>query len=248
MDQTNTAEAQTTAGRRHDRRWGRVRGGIVVVSALGLVGTLLVNALFTDVATNPNNVFSSGTVDINTTPSESVAIAYPTMAPGDFISAPIVVTNSGTLDLRYALKSVTTNDAGLVPVLKMWIRSGGTAGSCLSAMSIAAFQGWGTAGTAGDRWGVATSMEDAAGTGGAILGSVAGTKLIGDAATGQNGTINVGAGDRVLAPAAAETLCVRILLPTNTTGAGTGAVPTPAYQASSATAVFTFDAEQTKNN
>lgn len=47
------------------------------------------------------------------------------------------------------------------------------------------------------------------------------------------------AGDRSLAPAASETLCFRVELPI-----GTGNT----YQATSASATFTFDAEQTANN
>ena len=66
----------------------------------------------------------------------------------------------------------------------------------------------------------------------ADLGSIAGIKTFGDPAQGAD------TGDRTLAPAASETLCFRVELPLATTGP----------QATSTTATFTFDAEQTQNN
>ena len=66
----------------------------------------------------------------------------------------------------------------------------------------------------------------------ADLGSVAGINVIGDSTQGAD------AGDRTLAPAASETLCFRVDLPLATTGP----------QATTTTATFTFDAEQTQNN
>ena len=66
----------------------------------------------------------------------------------------------------------------------------------------------------------------------ADLGSGAGINVIGDPAQGAD------SGDRTLAPAASETLCFRVDLPLATTGP----------QATTTTATFTFDAEQTQNN
>jgi hypothetical protein len=217
--------------------WRKARGVVVVAGALSVAGTLLVNALFTDTASVPNNTFASGTVDIATTPNGTVAIAYNAMAPGDVVTAPITVTNSGTLDLRYAVTS-TTNPSGLDADLKMWIRTGGTDTACTAATTWAGFAGWGTAGAAGDVYG--TAAAGSADASGAVVGSSTGTNIIGNPSAGAH------AGDRVLPPTTgnSEVLCVRVLLPVTASGVG----PTGGSQGKTTTTTFLFSAEQTKNN
>lgn len=66
-----------------------------------------------------------------------------------------------------------------------------------------------------------------------MLGSTAGTKVLGDAATGAQ------AGDRTLASGANEVLCLQVSLPIATGNT---------YSNRTTTAVLRFDAEQTVNN
>ena len=153
----------------------------VVASALGLV-TVSSLALFTDNAQSGPNTFSTGTVDIAADPANA-AFSPGAMAPGDEVVAPITVTNGGTLDLRYAVTSTTTDDT-LASQLQLTIRSGVT--DCSVA-----------------NWDASGTEVRAAGA----LGSQAGSPLIGDVASGGQ------AGDRTLAPSAVETLCLHVELP-----------------------------------
>lgn len=158
----------------------------LVVLAL-LVGLLTVSALalFTDSASVPANTFSTGTVDISTSPT-SALVTFSNMAPGDQVTAPITVTNAGTLQLRYAVTSVTTENT-LAAQLDMTIKSSVT--TCTNG-------GFGGSGT------VLYGPGD--------LGSTAGVNVIGDPAQGGQ------AGDRTLAAGANEILCFNVSLPLST--------------------------------
>lgn len=103
----------------------RITPGRVALTALVLliaVSALVVTslALFTDSATVTSNTFSTGRVDINATRADA-AVSISAMAPGDQDTTEITVANSGSLDLRYAIESTTTEDvlaAQLVLTLK----------------------------------------------------------------------------------------------------------------------------------
>ena len=84
--------------------------GITVVTLLAFaafvsIGTL---ALFTDSATVDNNTFSTGSVDINAAPA-SALVTYSDMMPGDTVTDDLVVSNGGSGELRYAIRSSATN-------------------------------------------------------------------------------------------------------------------------------------------
>ncbi len=81
-------------------------------------------AVFTDLTTSDGNTFTSGTVDLTVAPA-TAAITLSGMAPGDRIAKPIDVTNSGVLDLRYAVDSATTDDV-LASALELTVKSGVT--------------------------------------------------------------------------------------------------------------------------
>ncbi len=173
---------------------------IVVVSLAGLIG--IASALFTSQKIVDNNLFTSGTVVLNTSPADMV-VTFSNMAPGDEYTAPITVTNEGTLDLRYAVKSVATDTdgKGLMGQLDLTIKTG--VADCSNA-------GFGTGGT------VLYATGD--------LGSALGIKLIGDNATGAQ------AGDRELvANTGSEVLCFNVLLPTSTGNAFQGATTTATF-------------------
>jgi predicted ribosomally synthesized peptide with SipW-like signal peptide len=141
------------------------------------------SALFTSSASVDANTFTAGTVIISTNPTTSL-VSFGNMAPGDQVTAPIVVRNDGTLDLRYAVTSVATDDSShLMSQLALTIKTG------------------------------VTCTNGAYATGGTVLygplalGSLAGINVVGDPATGAN------AGDRSLASLANETLCFHVSLP-----------------------------------
>ena len=104
-------------------------------------------------------------------------------------AAGVVVSNDGTLELRYSITSTTTEDV-LAAALDLTIRE----------IDVT---------TPG------VPCDDFDGTlryGPADLGSVAGINVIGDPTQGAQ------AGDRVLAASATETLCFRVELPLSATG------------------------------
>lgn len=114
---TDVIEA-TESDARHDgddddRRAGglffKVLGTITVMAVgLGLIATLSL-AVFTDSESVGGNTFETGTVDIAVAPAVAI-VTSANMAPGDQVTAPLTVTNNGTLDLRYAVRSVTTEN------------------------------------------------------------------------------------------------------------------------------------------
>ncbi len=77
----------------------------ILASLLGLGGL----SLFTASTDNDANAFTSGSVDISTTPATAF-LTMSNMAPGDSVTAQLTVSNTGTLELRYAMTTSATND------------------------------------------------------------------------------------------------------------------------------------------
>jgi predicted ribosomally synthesized peptide with SipW-like signal peptide len=179
-------------------------GALVTVASIGVGAVSL--ALFTSTATVPANTFSTGSVVISTSPTTAL-VTLLAMAPGDQVTAPITVTNGGTLALRYAVSSVSTNaDAkALKDQLVLTVKTGVT--TCTDA----AYAADGVVQYTGD-------LDSSAGL------------LIGDAATGQSGGAfpTVGA-DRVLAASANEVLCFHVSLPSSTNDTFQGAATTATF-------------------
>jgi hypothetical protein len=175
-----------------------------VIGAAGLlavVGAFLGNgglAVFTDTASVPANTFTTGTVDISTSPA-SALVTFSAMAPGDQVTNPLTVTNAGTLDLRYAVTSTTTENT-LAPELDLTIKSG------VATCTNAGFAGSGT---------VVYSTGD--------LGSTAGINVIGNPAQGSQ------AGDRTLAASGSEVLCFNVSLPLAAANAAQGQTTTATF-------------------
>ena len=99
---------------RHARPVSRHRGrrllgaALVVASGVFVAGAGLTGAVFSDSATIGANVFSSGRIDLAS--SATTLFTAANMVPGDVITQPLTLTNSGTAKLRYALQSRTTED------------------------------------------------------------------------------------------------------------------------------------------
>ncbi|MDA0302000.1 MAG: TasA family protein [Chloroflexi bacterium] len=77
----------------------------------GMMGTFVAAdslAVFTDSEANAANVFGSGTIVIDAPPG-SAAVTLTNMAPGGFVISPLIMTNNGSLPLRYAMSTATTN-------------------------------------------------------------------------------------------------------------------------------------------
>lgn len=175
---------------------------VAVLAAFAAVLSLTVLALFTDTASVGSNTFSTGTVDISTSPA-SALVTFSDMAPGDQVVNPITVSNAGSLELRYAVTSTTTEDT-LAAQLDLTIKSG------VTTCTIAGFDTDGT-------------VVYAAGD----LGSTTGVNVIGDPTQGSQ------AGDRTLAASGSEVLCFKVSLPSSTdnTFQGLTTTATLAFQA-----------------
>jgi spore coat-associated protein N len=102
----------------------------IVILAL-LVGLLTMSALavFTDSQAVASNTFSTGNIDISTSPT-SALVTFSSMMPGDQVTAPITVSNAGSGALRYAITSATTENP-LAAQLDLTVKSGVT--TCTNA-------------------------------------------------------------------------------------------------------------------
>jgi predicted ribosomally synthesized peptide with SipW-like signal peptide len=188
----------------------------VAASALVIAAT---GAIFNETESVGGNTFTTGTVDISTSPT-SALLTTTAMAPGDRVENPLTVTNDGSLQLRYAIQRSATDDGkdlrGSLG-LRIAVRGGG-------ACDFPYHNTDGTETTLSDDteiYGTATGLPGTA------------TNTVGDAAQGGQ------SGDRTLDGAASEVLCFAVVLPLS---AGNG------LQDATTTATFDFVAEQTANN
>ena len=179
----------------------KVAASLVVIGLVAGFGTFGALSVFTDTASVPGNTFTTGTVDISTSPA-SALITYSGMAPGDKVTQALTVSNAGSLELRYAVTSLATNtdSKGLRAQLDLRIKSGVT--TCTTG-------GFDTDGT------VLYGPDD--------LGSDPASNVIGDPSQGAD------TGDRTLAASGSEVLCFQVELPLSTGAAYQNATTTATF-------------------
>jgi predicted ribosomally synthesized peptide with SipW-like signal peptide len=100
--------------------------GTALISATGATMSL---ALFTDSTSAAANAFTTGTIKIGILPAATI-LSDVTMMPGDTVNGSVVVTNTGTAELRYAVSGAATNadSKGLASQITVQIRQPDTAG------------------------------------------------------------------------------------------------------------------------
>ena len=84
---------------------------MVSLAIIGLVAASITTgamALFTDQETSAANSFTTGTLDLALTNGTPLPFTVSPMAPGDVVYGGLQVSNSGTMELRYAMS--TTGD------------------------------------------------------------------------------------------------------------------------------------------
>jgi spore coat-associated protein N len=188
---------------RQDRRRRRRRLLGLVIGALGVVSLgagQLSLAVFSDQETVPGT-FSSGSVILDDVKINALTLSTAGMVPGDTVTDDVVVENDGSVQLRYALSTTSTNpDAkALRDALTLAVREIDTT----------------TPGTpCNDFDGVVVLSATVLGASGASFG---------------NPAVGAQAGDRVLAAGANETLCFRVTLPSGTTNAYQAATTTTTF-------------------
>ena len=225
------------------RRRGVRRGLAVLGLALGLTSVSAASfslALFTSSTNVSANAFSTGTVILTTDKAASALIGFTNMLPGDSVTAPLLISNTGTGALRYSMTTTVSGETkGLGSQLQVKTLGTGcgtfdgtllygnidptliTAPATIEALTKPiklAFLGDAAEGNqAGDR--VLAGSDNAAPV---VIGSASRA----NAASGSNPT--------------SETLCFRAYLPKYATG--------DAFQGAAVTASFAFVAEQNANN
>lgn|SRR5574341_175408 len=121
-----------------------LRKSLILLIAAGLLALFIGagSAIFTSQATVAANTFTTGTLVISTNPT-SALVTFSNMAPGDQVTAPLSVSNTGSLDSRYAMTSSSDNTDGkglrdqLVYNIKTGVTTCSNAGFGLSGTSIA---------------------------------------------------------------------------------------------------------------
>jgi len=108
--------------------------GLLGGSILAIGGSL---ALFTSTTTLSGNAFTTGTVSLGLNPATALLTAA-SMMPGDTVAGSLVVTNTGTAQLRYAMTSASTNaDAkGLMNQLTLTVKTLGTSCAVFDGTSL----------------------------------------------------------------------------------------------------------------
>jgi camelysin-like metallo-endopeptidase len=180
-------KSQEAPGNSTGREGGRLfKSAALLVLSLSTLVVLATGAIFTDTASVGSNAFQAGTVDISSLPASALLSMNP-MAPGDALVDDLTVSNSGTLALRYSVKSTTTGSSVLAGQLDLTIwdeaeeSDGGTTCNA-SAPSTVLY-------------------------GPADLGSAGGTNVIGNPSQGSQ------LGDRSLSASASDVLCFKVSLP-----------------------------------
>ena len=177
----------------------------VFLMAAGAAVTGLTGAVFSDTDSVGGNVFSTGTVTIGASPASAV-VTFSDMAPGDSVVGDMTVSNDGTLELRYAVTSTTTENTLAAQLdFTIWDEAeeadGGT--DCNASAPVTVLYG------------------------AADLGSTSGIDAIGDPAQGSQ------SGDRTLSASTSEVLCFLVALPSSSGNSyqGLSSTSTVAFQA-----------------
>ena len=171
---------------------------VVVLAMFVALMSVMAAAIFTSTASVGSNTFTAGTVIIGTSPTTAL-VTFSNMAPGDEVTAPITVSNTGTLDLRYAITSATSENV-LATQLQLTIKSGVT--TCTNG-------GFGADGTVI--------------YGPGVLGNTTPVNVVGDPTQGFQ------LGDRTLAASANEVLCFSVTLPLSTGNSFQGLTSTATF-------------------
>jgi hypothetical protein len=158
-DQTPSGDTSPDPERRRRRRLillATLTTSLFISSIIAVGGSL---AMFTSTPTLAGNAFTTGTVVLGLNPA-SALLTSANMMPGDSVAGSLVVSNTGTAQLRYAMTSASTNADGksLMTQISLTVKTLGT--SCAAfdgtslfsgALNVAAFGNPTQGANAGDR-------------------------------------------------------------------------------------------------
>jgi predicted ribosomally synthesized peptide with SipW-like signal peptide len=186
-------------------------GAALTVASIGVAATTM--AVFTDTET-VDATFTSGTIILDPAKIDALTLTSTAMMPGDVITGSVDVENDGSAQLRYSLNTTSTSVAG---------PGGGVLNAAL-LVEVKTIDATTPVTKCNDFDGTALQASEALGASNIMFGSVSPT---------------VGTGDRIVAAAATDVLCIRVSLPLATGDT---------FQGATAVTTFTFNAEQTANN
>ena len=202
---TDPADPADPAVAAEPRKRRRRLPAYVVAPAVALAltgataGSLMAAASFTGTADSDGNTFSSGTVKITSKAASNTSLSLTGMVAGDLLTAPLTVSNEGSLPMRYSLASTTSEDL-LAGQLQMTVKTG------VAACTDTGF-------TAGG-----TTLY-----GPGKVGSTQGVPVVGEAAGGPAPAA------RTVAAGAQEVLCVQVQLPMNADNSVAGRTTTATF-------------------
>ena len=179
----------------------KILTSLMIIAVLAASITTGAMAVFTDQQTNPDNVFTTGTVILGIDPVTAM-FTVSDMAPGDVEYGGLQVSNDGSLELRYAMTTTADDTSTLDEQLDL---------------TIDVVTDWGVDST----W---YTDDDVVGEAN-IYGpdGVLSSAFFGDPAQGQDG------GDRTLASSASERLRFKATLPLDTDNSYQGTTCTVAF-------------------
>lgn len=119
MDQA----APTHVHPRRHRRFAALLALAIVSGSLG-AGALSL-AIFTDSQAVTGNAFSTGTIDISTTPATAL-FSVTNMMPGDSSTSTVQVNNAGTGALRYSIATSVVTGPTLAAQMQLDVYAGAT--------------------------------------------------------------------------------------------------------------------------
>jgi predicted ribosomally synthesized peptide with SipW-like signal peptide len=98
----------------------KILTSLMIIAVLAALITAGAMAVFTDQQTNPDNVFTTGTVILGIDPATAM-FTVSNMAPGDVEYGGLEVTNNGSLELRYAMNTTADDTSTLDEQLDLTI-------------------------------------------------------------------------------------------------------------------------------
>ncbi|MGB5925872.1 MAG: TasA family protein [Dehalococcoidia bacterium] len=98
----------------------KILTSLMIIAVLAVLITAGAMAVFTDQQTNPDNVFTTGTVILGIDPATAM-FTVSNMAPGDVEYGGLEVANNGSLELRYAMNTTADDTSTLDEQLDLTI-------------------------------------------------------------------------------------------------------------------------------
>ena len=98
----------------------KILTSLMIIAIVAVSITAVAMAVFTDQQTNPDNVFTTGTVILGIDPATAM-FTVSNMTPGDVKYGGLEVTNDGSMALRYAMNTTADDTSTLDEQLDLTI-------------------------------------------------------------------------------------------------------------------------------